>query len=69
MEELRRCSTCGDPITIGFLMPDGDYVCADYACCYEYCKATGKRVEIEENAQNIGKKECCEQDGRCTFDE
>ena len=23
----------------------------------------------EEDAQNIGKKECCEQDGRCTFDE
>lgn len=23
----------------------------------------------EEDAQNIGKKECCEQDWRCTFDE
>jgi len=33
---------------------------ADYACCYEYCKITGKRVKIEEDAQNIGKKECCE---------
>ena len=69
MSEKKRCSTCGDSITIGFLMPDGDYVCADYACCYEYCKITGERVEIEEDAQNIVKKECSVQDGRCTFDE
>ena len=56
MEELKRCSACGDPITVGFLMPDGDYVCAVYTCCYEYCRITGERVEIEEDAQNIGNK-------------
>ena len=55
MSEIKRCSSCGDQITIGFLMPDGDYVCADYACCYEYCKATGERVEIiEEQLEQEG---------------
>ena len=28
-----------------------------------------EKIKEEEDAQNIGKKECCEQDGRCTFDE
>ena len=53
---MKKCCICNEPITIGFVMPDGDYVCAVYTCCYEYCRITGERVEIEEDAQNIGNK-------------
>ena len=28
-----------------------------------------EKIKEEENTQNIEKKECSEQDGRCTFDE
>ena len=36
-----KCDYCGDTPDVGYLMPDGDLVCASYECCYEYCKATG----------------------------
>ena len=28
-----------------------------------------EKIKEEENTQNIGKKECSVQDGKCTFDE
>ena len=37
-----KCDYCGDVPDIGYLMPDGDLVCASHECCYEYCKATGQ---------------------------
>ena len=33
-----RCDYCGDIPHIGYLMPDGDLVCASYECCYEYLR-------------------------------
>ena len=35
----------------------------------KHAKEIEKIKEEEEDAQNIGKRECCVQDGRCTFDE
>lgn len=52
MDKLKKCCVCGDPITIGFLMPDGEYVCAYQPCCYCYCEDKGERIEIEEEQED-----------------
>ena len=52
MDKLKKCCVCGDPITIGFLMPDGEYVCACDSCCYYYCKDKGEIIEQEQEQED-----------------
>ena len=74
MEELKRCPFCGGEAVIrhGMISDDNIYMeCVECGSCSgifhteaEAIAAWNRRV-----TQNIGKKECSVQDGRCTFDE
>ena len=50
---MKKCCICNEPFTIGFVMPNGDCVCADYTCCYMYCSIEGERIEqkVEEESE------------------
>lgn len=37
-----ECDYCGCTPDIGYLMPNGEFVCATYECCYEYCKSNAQ---------------------------
>ena len=47
MSNLKKCCICQEVITIGYELPNGDCVCADYTCCFQYCASEGKRFEQE----------------------
>jgi len=72
MEELKRCPFCGGEANSNFHERLGHLIrcqeCGNMTCWHnselEAIAAWNRRA-----TQNIGKKECCEQDGRCTFDE
>ena len=44
----KKCCYCGDIFSVGFQMANGDMVCADYSCCYQWCKDEGIRIYQDE---------------------
>ena len=61
---LKKCCMCGDVFEVGFEMPDGDMVCANYECCYHYCKTVGERVFQESEVADADGRRNPAQDER-----
>ena len=43
-EKLKKCCMCDETFDVGFEMTNGDCVCANFSCCYEYCKIEGEKI-------------------------
>ena len=71
MEELRKCPFCGGKARAVRSSEEYWVRCFDCGAEIAICDSKPEAIAAWNRrvTQNIGKKECCEQDGRCTFDE
>lgn len=70
MEELRKCPFCGGKARVVRASEAYWVRCFDCGAEVVICDSEPEAIAAwNRRTQNIGKKECSVQDGRCTFDE
>ena len=71
MEELRKCPFCGGKARAVRSSEEYWVRCFDCGAEIAICDSKPEAITAWNRrvTQNIGKRECCVQDRRCTFDE